>query len=721
MSSFVYLEKLLCALVSELRAYVAVSARETPLPRALSPLSPKPKALPRVSANTADTNLKVAMLENHIELLADRLKKIQDEGSAAEIKARYEQEKTQLLSTIADLKKETAGRDRTIAVLQNQLGQTNDQLAALQATLEAQQTFQRQVQALLVSTTTHKELLSETCLSLENRLAMLIEDFYRFADLLEERLLLKEQLAALTSKHAKLELDIAAGNIGLSGDSTPLVQLDDPIFRIVHPQPWTHSDHKPPHSHVPRPTYATFISKEIPSSKVDLVETPYAQWLEVTVRGILDSKYAEHVLSGLDLMRVRRSFPEFVYAWMGMYEVGERKREVATLNWSVREEVDARRYQLLLALATEKAKKAWEIWTFREFLMENMDLDQLSFFLHCRHLLFRGPQLQSNEGKYAVVHYVPLTHANSLIDTLMSKLPHTDRSIVKSLLLDKARSKSGVLHIDASYVLRVFLMYYERERSNKCRQIEELFQQAPKEELPDQGLFLSFFAFRQILLNLNSDFTDLDLVYLYRLTWDQTGLLTPASLFSALSRSGALSLCLRLGGLWPLPVLNAYNDLDVGVNPLNDIYANVVSDWKLMSKRLDLLKDSVTRMGLLGLAGTIAKCELVLRRKGQVKMEETGGRHLGEMYARLWATLSQAGVVQLEVLGIEWRQRDEHRYSDYLSSACSDLKQSCLSFHAASHHLKVSLFTLKFAVNQIQRIWLILHPRKPTKRHTRAN
>lgn len=718
MSNFVYLEKLLCTLVSELRALATVPARETPLPRALSPL-PKPRAPSHVPVNSADTNLKIAMLENHIELLADRLKKIQDEGSAAEIKARCEQEKALLMTTISDLKKEISGQDRSIAVLQNQLGQTHDQLAALQATLEAQQTFQSQVQALLISTTTHKELLSETCLSLENRLAMLLEDFYRFAELLEERLLLKEQLVALTSKHAKLELDIAAGNIGLSGDSTPLVQLDDPVFHIIHPQPWTLSDPKP-HTPIPRPTYATFISKEIPSSKVDIVETPYAQWLEVTIRGIFDSKYAEHVLSGLDMMRTRRSFPEFVYAWMGQYEVGERKREVVTLNWSVREEVDARRYQLLLALATEKAKKAWEVWTFREFLMESMDLDQLSFFLHCRQLLFRGPQLLSNSGKYAVVHYVPIAHAHSLIDTLMLKLPHADRSSVKSLLLDKARSKGGVLHIDASYVLRVFLIYYDRERSNKYRQIEELFQQAPKEETPEKGLFLSFFSFRQILLNLNSDFTDLDLVHLYRLTWDQTGSLTPASLFLVLSRSGALSLCLRLGGLWPLPVLNPYNDLEVGVNPINDIYANVVSDWKQMSKRLDLLKDSVTRMGLLGLAGTIAKCELVLRRKGQVKMEETGGRHLGEMYARLWATLSQAGVVQLEVLGIEWKQRDEHKYSEYLSSTCSDLKQSCLTFHTASHHLKVSLFTLKFAVNSIQRIWLLLHPRKPTKRHTRV-
>lgn len=723
MGNFIYLEKLLCAVLSEVHSFSAAPIKETPLPRALSPVLVQPKAPPlaRSPAITADSNLKIAMLENHIELLADQLKKIQDEGSVLEAKARSEREKSLLGASITDLKKEITGRDRTIAVLQNQLGQTNDQLTALQTTLEAQQTFQRHLEAVLASTSTHKDELFETCVSLENRLAMLLEDFYRFADLLEERLLLKEQLAALTSKHAKLELDIAAGNIGLSGDNAPLVHLDDPIFRVIHPHPWTPPDLKaancPPT--FPRPTYATFISKEIPTSKVDISQPPFAQWLEVTIRGIFDSKYAEHVLCGLDMMRVRHNFAEFVYAWMGIYGVDERKREVVTLDWSVREEVDARRYQLLLALTTEKAKKAWEMWTFREFLMENMDLDQLSFFLHCRHLLFRGPQLQSNSGKYAVVHYVPIAHANSLIDTLMLKLPHAERNTVKSLLLDKARNKSGVLHIDSSYVLRVFLMYYERERENKYRQIEELFQQAPKEELPDNSLFLPFFSIRQILINLNPDFTDLNLVHLYRLTWNQAGTLTPASLFSALSKSGALSLCLRLGGLWPQPVLNAYNDLETGLNPLNDIYAKVVSDWKSMSKRLDLLKEAVTRMGLLGLAGTISKCELVLKRKGQVKMEETGGRHVGEMYARLWGTLCQAGVVQMEVMGMEWRQRDERHYAEYLFSTCSDLKRSCFSFHAASHSLKVSLFTLKFAVNKIQRIWMTLHPRKPTKRHTK--
>ena len=688
---------------------------EPPLPRVKSPLPTlKPKVTVPLQPST-DSNLTIARLENHIEMLADRLRKLQSEGTVAEANTRFEQEKAVWMENMTELHREILGRDRSIAVLQNQNGQCRDQIKALEDALERANGQIKNLQNDLFGANQEIFRLTESGNSLENRVKMLLEDCFKFGELIEERLFLKEKLATLTSKHARLELDVAAGNVGLTGDSTPLVQLNDPLFRVIYPHLWS-----PTHTQdlsLARPTYASLISKEIPAAKVDIAERQFGLWLEVTIRGIYDSKYAEHVLTGLDTMRSRSSFPEFVYSWMGMYAVDERKREVVNLEWSQKEEVDTRRYQLLLSLSTERAKKAWEMWTFREFLMENMDLDALAFFLHCRQLLFQGPQLQTNHGKYAVVHYVPISHAHSLIDTLMAKLPYLDKNNIKAKLVEKSRSKDGAMHIDASYVLRLFLVYYEREKRNKYKQIEELFLQAPKENIPEKGIFVSFFAFRQILLNVNSNFSDMDLVRLYRLTWElSTGSLTAEALFLALSRSGGLSHCLRLGGLWPLPVLNAYNDLEAGLNPLNDIYVTAVGDWKQMSKRLELLKDSVTRMGLLGLTSTISKCELVLRRKGQLPLEETGGRHVGEMYARLWATLGQAGVVQMELLGLELRQQDENTYAEFFKSTVEDLKQSCYSFHSASHGLKISLFTLKYAVNKIQRIWKMRHPKKQAKR-----
>ena len=48
---------------------------------------------------------------------------------------------------------------------------------------------------------------------------------------------------------------------------------------------------------------------------------------------------------------------------------------------------------LLVFVHNLKAKKLWEVVLFTEFLEEKAGLDELFFFLHCRFLLLKGPQL----------------------------------------------------------------------------------------------------------------------------------------------------------------------------------------------------------------------------------------------------------------------------------------------------------------------------------------
>jgi hypothetical protein len=62
-----------------------------------------------------------------------------------------------------------------------------------------------------------------------------------------------------------------------------------------------------------------------------------------------------------------------------------------------------------MALEQEKVRRMWEIYTFREFLMEEMTRDEMGFYLHCRFMLFEGPQLSHSAGRYSMAHFVLLS------------------------------------------------------------------------------------------------------------------------------------------------------------------------------------------------------------------------------------------------------------------------------------------------------------------------
>jgi hypothetical protein len=61
-----------------------------------------------------------------------------------------------------------------------------------------------------------------------------------------------------------------------------------------------------------------------------------------------------------------------VYAWLGQYEVDEASRSVKEVEHRLDDKANKARVDLLMALEQEKVRKMWEIYTFREFLMEEM-------------------------------------------------------------------------------------------------------------------------------------------------------------------------------------------------------------------------------------------------------------------------------------------------------------------------------------------------------------
>lgn len=61
----------------------------------------------------------------------------------------------------------------------------------------------------------------------------------------------------------------------------------------------------------------------------------------------------------------------------------------------------------LLDLTNPKLHGIWEVVTFKEFLSEEASMDEVFFYLHCRNILFKGPNLLRYESTFDVYQYIP--------------------------------------------------------------------------------------------------------------------------------------------------------------------------------------------------------------------------------------------------------------------------------------------------------------------------
>ena len=104
-----------------------------------------------------------------------------------------------------------------------------------------------------------------------------------------------------------------------------------------------------------------------------------------------------------------------------------------------------------MALKQSNTNKIWEVYTFKEFLNEELLIDELAFYLQCRNLLFKGPQLALTQGKYSSLHYVDMTLLTELMDSLMPKLSLKEIKDLKNQLYSKIKPQTN--SIDSGFVI----------------------------------------------------------------------------------------------------------------------------------------------------------------------------------------------------------------------------------------------------------------------------
>ena len=139
--------------------------------------------------------------------------------------------------------------------------------------------------------------------------------------------------------------------------------------------------------------------------------------------------------------------------------------------------------------------------------MEDLDLDELGFFLHCRFLLFNGPQLSHSAGRFLAMHNITLKKANELIKTIMQGLSQEGMEQLLELIAKKSMKKTD--YIESSFVLRILLEYYHREKKLKFFAIQELFYKCSNSEFTYQ-------SFKDICLSLDASLSPYTIAKSYR-------------------------------------------------------------------------------------------------------------------------------------------------------------------------------------------------------------
>lgn len=664
--------------------------------------------------------LRQVQLEAEVEGLKSNLKEIAKAGDREHLVEQLTDLRVKYRQTVSEYSAALEQRETHISKLHHEKGVLMQELKSLNSFKENFESIMKQNQLKLAQQEAEKESLREQIWETKERLEMYTEETRNDRSALKvarsEYLKLEISMNEVKNKLSQLELNIMVGNVTLNSENVAVVSLDDPLFQFVREAqahlannlllgiPRDNLDHTQHHDKQAdvseidlgiykfnRPSFAALV--RIPNVAQLALQLPFNNWLELTIRGIFDSKYYEHLMSFDETGRTPSRFPEFVYGWFSSFEIDEKTHQVvASELWWRREAAERARLNLLLALKNDKVRKIWEIVTFIEFLQEDLMLDELGFYLHCRNMLFQGPQLALSTGRFSALHYVSYLRACEVVDRVMYKITVKERSELKGLLLAKTRNRANKLTVESSLALRVMLEYYRREKKCRVIVVKELFDAAPKSD----GA-IEFESFRDICLNINHEMSESALARFYRECWILGNGRMDSTVFLLMANETAFFYrALRLKGEWDAPPLNEKTEIDGTAGEYAQRMADAYTDFRKMSKNyITLLKEAFASMGCSDLTHHLKLLEDSIKRKCRGNPEDYNGRNLTDIYKAFWRIF-----IELKLAF----QQSNYSHIDY-EEDYKDLRKSCSAFLDRLLHVHMQKISTNRAIRLIQKNW----------------
>jgi hypothetical protein len=137
-----------------------------------------------------------------------------------------------------------------------------------------------------------------------------------------------------------------------------------------------------------------------------------------------------------------------------------------------------------------------EILVFREFLLGRHSEDEVYYYLSCRNLILKGPQLENFCAVADPAVFVHYEHLNRCLNLLLSRYnPQVQNMVLHNINLRK-KKKAGRYCIESGYVLRALLEVYRSAKQNKLEKLRGIFQRIEEcTNEPD----MKFAHFRELL------------------------------------------------------------------------------------------------------------------------------------------------------------------------------------------------------------------------------
>jgi len=399
-----------------------------------------------------------------------------------------------------------------------------------------------------------------------------------------------------------------------------------------------------------RPTYRALISDLLPSDEHAKVSylPPFPVWLHVIIRAIFDSKHTEILLSYNKGKKINR-FPEFVYAWLGTFGIDKDTRGIKMLEYTEKETVAREnRCNLLLGLEAASAAKLWEINVFKEFLEEELGLDELVYFLHCRNILFRGNQMAIPTAGFCVTHFVTKEKVFDTIDRIMYAYSADDRKELKKKLVDFTKmTYKDANAFDYAMVLRILLEFYRKEKKENFARFEELFT-ATKRGLKGGPKIIFPFDdfFKMVAGEYDKNISDQEVTYLYRESFIAGGCsVTCDSTLLTMSDTPFWIRYLRLKGQNTDPKYDTRGDIDQNDEKGKEcaqVYAYFIyfyaknlkknRNWEENEEFFNKMKKQLTEYGAFDYLNSFDAMENYIRWKGK----EDSAKHSGKSILRIF-------------------------------------------------------------------------------------
>ena len=343
-----------------------------------------------------------------------------------------------------------------------------------------------------------------------------------------------------------------------------------------------------------KPSYASFFQKQMVYSKMN--EPKFSVDFVGMLRAIYDSKYHE-LLYNQDTSQFSR-FPDFVYSWMGKFVLDSYTRQIRTAD--IKDpDPEILRNEMILMFQSPLSSRLWECITFKEFLDEVHTRDELAYFLQCRYLLFKGPQLNDSAATFIYSYFVRFEWAEYVLELLLGdKYEKEAINLMRAKFRERAKLKNNILLLDSAFFLRVLLEDYKKEKANKI----VLYRKELSEDLESIAshngkLNISFDTVKEFLNTHFPETYDLEKAELYRKSWIiSNGNVDADTVIMMLNEENFFSKAIKIPNLNDSLVTKEFQSNST--TELEKTQEFIVRKYIKIDKELDGVLDGVAKLGV---------------------------------------------------------------------------------------------------------------------------